>query len=232
MPYYYGFDLSYLVFCLPPLLLSLWAQYKVKSTFATYSRVASERGMTGREAARRILDVNGLRHVAVAQIAGELTDHFDPKENVIRLSDPVYNVASVAAVGVAAHEAGHAVQHAVGYAPMKVRASLVPVVNIGSNLAIPLVMLGIVLSFSTLAYVGVILFAGVTVFQLVTLPVELDASRRALEALGSNGMSSAAQKGVKKVLTAAALTYIAALLVALGNLLRLLSIVKRDDRRQ
>ncbi len=190
MPYYYGFDYTYLIFCLPPLLLAMWAQHKVKSTFAQYSKVASDRGMTGRDAARLILDANGLYHVPVTQMAGELTDHFDPKDNVIRLSDPVCNVRSVAAVGVAAHEAGHAVQHAVGYAPMKWRSALVPVANFGSNLAMPLVLLGIVLSFETLAYVGVILFSATALFQLVTLPVELDASRRALAALEGSGMSA------------------------------------------
>ncbi len=232
MPYYYGFDYTYLIFCLPPLLLAMWAQAKVKSTFAQYSKVASDRGMTGRDAARLILDANGLYHVPVTQMAGELTDHFDPKDNVIRLSDPVCNVRSVAAVGVAAHEAGHAVQHAVGYAPMKWRSALVPVANFGSNLAMPLVLLGIVLSFETLAYVGVILFSASALFQLVTLPVELDASRRALAALEGSGMSAEGLNGAKKVLTAAALTYVAALLTAVGNLLRLLTLVRRNDDRR
>lgn len=230
--YYYGFDLSYLIFCVPPLLLALWAQWKVKSTFAHYSKVASDRGMTGRDAARLILDTNGLYHVPVSRISGDLTDHFDPKENVIRLSDPVCDVRSVAAVGVAAHEAGHAVQYAVGYAPMKWRSALVPVVNFGSSIAMPLVLLGIVLSFDTLAYVGVILFSATALFQLVTLPVELDASRRALAALEGAGLSEDGVKGAKKVLTAAALTYVAALLTAIGNLLRLLSIVQRNDDRR
>lgn len=232
MPYFYGFDYTYLIFCIPPLLLAMWAQAKVKSTFAQYSKVASERGMTGRDAARLILDANGLHNVPVIQMSGQLTDHFDPKENVIRLSDPVYGVRSVAAVGVAAHEAGHAVQHAVGYAPMKWRSALVPVTNLGSNLAMPLVLLGIVLSFDTLAYVGVILFSATAVFQLVTLPVELDASRRALAALEDSGMSAEGVSGAKKVLTAAALTYVAALLTALGNLLRLLVLVRRNDDRR
>ncbi len=232
MPYFYGFDFSYLIFCLPPLLLALWAQAKVKSTFAHFSKVASDRGMTGRDAARLILDANGLQNVPVSQIAGELTDHFDPRENVIRLSDPVYNVRSVAAVGVAAHEAGHAVQYAVGYSPMKIRSALVPVTNIGSNLAMPLVLLGILLSFETLAYLGVILFSATAIFQLVTLPVEFDASRRALAALEGSGMSAEGMKGAKKVLSAAALTYVAALLTAVGNLLRLLVLVKRNDNRR
>ena len=232
MPYFYGFDYTYLIFCLPPLLLAMWAQFKVKSTFAHYSKVASERGMTGRDAARLILDANGLYHVGVSQIAGELTDHFDPKDNIIRLSDPVYNARSVAAVGVAAHEAGHAVQHAVGYAPMKWRSALVPVTNLGSTLSMPLVLLGIVLSFEPLAYIGVILFSATAIFQLVTLPVELNASRRALAALEGSGMSRDGLKGAKKVLTAAALTYVAALLTAVGNLLRLLVLVRRNDDRR
>ncbi|MBR5445767.1 MAG: zinc metallopeptidase [Clostridia bacterium] len=232
MPYFYGFDISYLIFCLPPLLLALWAQQKVSSTFSHYSRVASEKGLTGRAAARLILDANGLYNVPVSRIAGELTDHFDPRENVIRLSDPVYDVPTAAAVGVAAHEAGHAVQHAVGYVPMKLRASLVPVTNIGSRLSIPLVLLGILLSFETLAWAGVVLFAATAVFQLVTLPVELDASRRALAALENAGMSAEGLDGAKKVLSAAALTYLAALLTAVGNLLRLLVLVRRNDNRR
>lgn len=232
MPYFYGFDYTYLIFCLPPLLLALWAQYKVKSTFAQYSKVASDRGMTGRDAARLILDTNGLYNVPVSRISGELTDHFDPRENVIRLSDTVCDVRSAAAVGVAAHEAGHAVQYAVGYGPMKLRSALVPVTNIGSRLSMPLVLLGILLSFETLAYVGVILFSATALFQLVTLPVEFDASRRALAALEGAGMSAEGVKSAKKVLSAAALTYVAALLTAVGNLLRLLVLVRRNDDRR
>lgn len=232
MPYFYGFDYTYLIFCLPPLLLALWAQYKVKSTFAQYSKVASDRGMTGRDAARLILDANGLYDVPVSRISGELTDHFDPRENVIRLSDTVCDVRSAAAVGVAAHEAGHAVQYAVGYGPMKLRSALVPVTNIGSRLSMPLVLLGILLSFETLAYVGVILFSATAIFQLVTLPVEFDASRRALAALEGAGMSAEGVKSAKKVLSAAALTYVAALLTAVGNLLRLLVLVRRNDDRR
>lgn len=232
MPYFYGFDYTYLIFCLPPLLLALWAQYKVKSTFAQYSKVASDRGMTGRDAARLILDANGLYDVPVSRISGELTDHFDPRENVIRLSDTVCDVRSAAAVGVAAHEAGHAVQYAVGYGPMKLRSALVPVTNIGSRLSMPLVLLGILLSFETLAYVGVILFSATALFQLVTLPVEFDASRRALAALEGAGMSAEGVKSAKKVLSAAALTYVAALLTAVGNLLRLLVLVRRNDDRR
>lgn len=231
MPFYYGFDMTYIIYVLPALLLALWAQFNVKSTFAKYSKVPSDRGMTGRDAARLILDANGLHHVQVTHVNGELTDHFDPRENIIRLSDSTYNSATAAAVGVAAHEAGHAVQYAKGYFPMKVRSAIIPVTNIGSNLAIPLVLLGIVFSAPSIAYIGVLLFAFSVVFQLVTLPVEFNASKRAVAALEDSGRISDDGVGAaKKVLTAAALTYVAALAVALGNLLRLLTIANRSRR--
>jgi len=228
--YYYGIDWTYLVYVLPALIFSLWASYNVKSTFAKYTRVASERGMTGYDAARLILDANGLSHVQIGRIAGDMTDHFDPKANIIRLSDTVYDVRSAAAVGVAAHEAGHAVQYAVGYSPMKLRASIIPLTNLGAAISWPLVLLGIMLSFEFLATVGVFLFGAVVVFQLVTLPVEFNASRRAVEALKSSGLSDDGLNAAKKVLTAAAMTYVAALATALGNFLRLLSIANRSRR--
>ena len=231
MPYFYGIDMTYIIYVLPALLLALWAQFNVKSTFAKYSKVASEYGMTGRDAARLILDANGLHHVQVTHVQGELTDHFDPKANVIRLSDSTYDAATAAAVGVAAHEAGHAVQYAEGYVPMKIRSAIIPVTNIGSNLAIPLVLLGIVFSAPSIAYIGVLLFALSVVFQLVTLPVEFNASRRAIAAIRESGRVSEEGVGAaKKVLTAAALTYVAALAVALGNLLRLLTLANRSRR--
>jgi Zn-dependent membrane protease YugP len=231
MPFLYGFDMTYVVYVLPALLLALWAQFNVKSTFSKYSKVPSDRGMTGRDAARLILDANGLQHVQVTYVKGELTDHFDPKANIIRLSDSTYNAATAAAVGVAAHEAGHAVQYAVGYGPMKIRSAIIPATNIGSQLAIPLVLLGIVFSAPSIAYIGVILFALSVVFQLVTLPVEFNASRRAVEAIRDSGRLSEEGIGAaKKVLTAAALTYVAALAVALGNLLRLLTLANRSRR--
>ena len=186
--------------------------------------------MTGYDAARLILDANGLSHVQIGRIAGDMTDHFDPKANIIRLSDTVYDVRSAAAVGVAAHEAGHAVQYAVGYSPMKIRAAIIPLTNLGATISWPLVLLGVMLSFETLATVGVFLFGAVVVFQLVTLPVEFNASRRAVEALKSSGMSAEGLGAAKKVLTAAALTYVAALATALGNFLRLLSIANRSRR--
>ena len=232
MPFIYGIDTNYLVYVLPALIFALIAQVMVKTTFAKYSKVSSDRGMTGREAARLILDANGLYHVAVTEVAGELTDHFDPKANVIRLSQSVYGVSSAAAVGVAAHEAGHAVQYAQSYLPMQIRSAIIPVTNIGSNLAVPLVLLGILLSFPTLAYLGVIFFGASVLFQLVTLPVEFNASRRALRALKASGrVSDTGLSAAKKVLTAAAMTYVATLAVALGNMLRLISLANRSSRR-
>lgn len=225
------FDITYLIFVVPAMILALWAQTKVQSTFKKYSKVISLRRMTGYEAARRILDANGLRNVVINRVAGDLTDHFDPKTNTVNLSQNVYDNCSVAAIGVAAHESGHAVQHAVGYAPMKLRAAIIPITQIGSNLALPLVLIGLLLSYAPLAYLGCIFFATATVFQLVTLPVEFNASNRALKALESSGILGREEiDGSKKVLTAAAMTYVAALAVSLGQLLRLLVIVGGRNR--
>ena len=229
---YYGFDMYYVILVLPAMLFAMWAQFNVQSTFKKYTRVASERGMTGKDAARMILDRNGLRHIAIEQVAGNLTDHYDPKAGVIRLSASPYNVQRAAAVGVAAHEAGHAVQHATGYGPIKLRQAIIPVTQLGSNLAIPLVLIGIVLNYFTLSYVGIALFGAVTFFQLVTLPVEFNASSRAIEALDASGtLSGDGLAASRKVLRAAALTYVAALFVSLANLLRLVMIVSGRDRR-
>ena len=228
--YYYGFDWTYLVFVLPAVIFSLWASHNVTATYAKYTRVASERGMTGYEAARLILAANGIHNVRIGRVAGNLTDHYDPKENMIRLSDTVYDVSSAAAVGVAAHEAGHAVQYAVSYYPMKLRTVIIPLTNLGSMLAWPLTILGIILSFESLAGIGVFLFGMIVVFQLVTLPVEFNASRRALKVLENAGMSEEGLDAARKVLTAAALTYAAALAAALGNFLRLLTLVNRSRR--
>lgn len=230
--YYYGIDYSYIVFVLPALIFALWAQFNVKTTFAKYSRVSSDKGRTGCDAARLILDRNGLGYVRIEQVAGDLTDHYDPKANVIRLSQSVYGAQTAAAVGVAAHEAGHAVQYAQNYTPVKVRSAIIPVTNLASTAAFPIFLLGIVFSFSTLAYIGVILFGASVVFQLVTLPVEFNASSRAVKALADSGMSEDGVKAARKVLTAAALTYVAALASAIGNFLRLLSIAKRNDRNR
>lgn len=225
------FDWTYFVIVLPAVILAMLAQVKVKSTFARYDKQATARGLTGCEAARRILNANGLSHIAVEHISGELTDHYDPKAGVVRLSDSTYAATSVAAVGVAAHETGHAIQHATGYAPMKLRSAIIPVTNIGSNLAMPLVLLGLLLSMPPLAYLGVIAFSLSTVFQLITLPVEYNASSRAAAILASDGILEYKEvKKVKKVLSAAALTYVAALAVSLANLLRLMIIVGRRKK--
>ncbi len=214
------------------LIISLWAQIKVKTTYQKYSTVYSRAGMTAEVAVRKILDSNGLFNVGITRVPGELTDHFDPRSNTIALSDSVYGSTSVAAIGVAAHEAGHAIQHAVGYGPIKLRTALVPVTNIGSRLAMPLFIIGLLLAYQPLAYAGIILFSLTVVFQLVTLPTEFDASRRAVKALGGYGyMNDDELKGTKKVLSAAAMTYLAALFVALASLLRLLIIVGGGRRR-
>lgn len=229
--YFYGIDATYIFLVLPAVIFAMWAQFNVKSTFSKYSKIASRSGMTGFDSARRILDANGLRDVRIAHVAGDLTDHYNPTDNTIYLSDSVYASNSAAAIGVAAHEAGHAVQHATGYTPIKIRSAIIPVTNIGSNLAMPLIILGIVLSFPTLAYIGVAAFGLSTLFQLVTLPVEFDASGRALKAL-EGSLDGDDLASARKVLRAAALTYVAALAVSLVNLLRLLIIVAGNDRRR
>lgn len=230
--YYYGFDLSYLVLVVPAILLGLWAQARVQSTYARYSQVRAVRGITADQVARRILDANGLRDVSIQRIAGSLTDHYDPRERVVRLSDTVYGSPSIAAIGVAAHEVGHAVQHATGYAPLKLRTAIVSVTNIGSTLSMPLILIGILLNSSRLALVGVALFGLVAVFQLVTLPVEFNASSRALATLdGMDILGREELGGARQVLTAAALTYVAALIQSLAQLLRLLLLVGGNRRR-
>ena len=229
--YFYGIDATYIFLVLPAVIFALWAQFNVKSTFSKYSKIASRSGMTGFDSARRILDANGLGDVRIAHIAGDLTDNYNPTDNTIYLSDSVYGSNSAAAIGVAAHEAGHAVQHATGYTPIKIRAAIIPITNIGSNLAMPLIILGVILSFPTLAYIGVAAFGLSTLFQLVTLPVEFDASGRALKAL-EGSLDGEDLASARKVLRAAALTYVAALAVSLVNLLRLLIIVAGNDRRR
>ncbi len=204
-----------------------WAQINVKTTFSKYSKVRNMSGITGETAARMILDKNGLYNIRIERVAGDLTDHYDPKANVIRLSDSVYASTSAAAVGVAAHEAGHAVQHAVGYGPIKLRSAIIPICQIGSNLAWPLILFGIILSMESLASIGVIFFSTATLFQLVTLPCEFNASGRALSALSLSGrFSDEDLSAAKKTLTAAALTYVAALAVSLLNLLRIIVMVR------
>ena len=239
MPYYYyGFDWTYLVIVLPCLLLSMWASSSVKSTFNKYAKVNSIRRLTGAEAAQRVLSANGVRGVRIERVSGNLTDHYDPKTNVIRLSDSVYGSASVAAIGVAAHEAGHAVQYAQNYGPIKVRAAIIPITNIGSKLAMPLILAGVLLSFlglfsSTLIYLGILAFSLSIIFQLVTLPVEFNASRRAMEAIESAGLlTHEEQQGAKKTLKAAAMTYVAATAVAVAQLVRLLILFGGRGRRR
>ena len=225
------YDWTFWVFVVPGLLFGIWAQMKVKAAYEKYQKVRVARGITGYDAARAILNANGLHDVRIEKIAGTMTDHFDPRDNVVRLSAPVYDGASVASVGIAAHECGHAVQYAKGYAPMKVRGALVGATNFSSMTSMLFVMLGVIFAFPALAYFGVALFGILVFFQLITLPVEFNASRRAIEALeGSGAFREEELDGVDQVLTAAALTYIAALVSAVLQLLRLLVIAKNSDR--
>ena len=236
-PYYYGFDMTYIVLVLPCILLSLWASANVKSTFNRYSQQYSRRRLTGAEAAQRVLHAHGIRDVRIERISGSLTDHYDPKANVIRLSDSVYSNTSTAAIGVACHEAGHAVQYAESYAPIKLRAAVIPLTNFGSRIAMPLILAGILFSafgsFSdTLVYLGIACFGFSLVFQLITLPVEFNASRRALQTIESADLlTPEEQRGAKKTLTAAAMTYVAATAVALAQLLRLIALFGGRRRR-
>ena len=230
---YFGIDMTYILLVLPAVIFAFWAQANVQGTFKKYAKIVSKRGMTGFDAARQILDSNGLHHVRIERVQGDLTDHFNPKDNTVYLSETVHSCGNAAAIGVAAHEAGHAVQYAVGYSPMKIRAAIIPITNLGSNLAMPLVLFGILFSYPALAYLGVIAFGASTLFQLVTLPVEFNASSRAMAALTSSGQLDEEElKSARKVLTAAALTYVAALAVSLANLIRLFLLAKRSDRRR
>ena len=238
MPYYYGygFDYTYLVLVLPCILLSLWASSNVNSTFKKYSKQFSSRRLTGADAAQRVLSANGVYGVRIERISGNLTDHYDPRTNVIRLSDSVYDSASTAAIGVACHEAGHAVQYAHGYAPIKLRAAIIPLTNFGTKIAWPLMLLGMLLSgmsgtFYNLVYVGIACFSLSLVFQLVTLPVEFNASRRAMQAIEQGGILYEDElAGARKPLTAAAMTYVAAVATSLVQLLRLIAIYGRRRR--
>lgn len=235
---YYGFDWTYVVLVLPCVLLSLWASSNVNSTFKKYASQYSVRRLTGADAAIRVLNANGVRGVRIERVSGNLTDHFDPKTNVIRLSDSVYSSTSTAAIGVACHEAGHAVQYAQNYAPIKLRAAIIPITNIGSKLAMPLILIGLVLTISEglsffFVYLGIACFGLSLVFQLVTLPVEFNASRRAMSAIESAGILTAEeQKGAKKTLQAAALTYVAATATSLAQVLRLILIFGNRGRRR
>ena len=218
----FRFDWTILLL-IPGIVFAIWAQLKVQSTYKKYSSYPTRRGMTGAQAARKILDQNGLTHVRIEHIRGRLNDHFDPRDNVIRLSDAVHDSASPAAIGVAAHEAGHAVQYAKGYAPMKLRALIIPATRFGSMLAIPIFLVGLIFAHEALMLAGILLYATIALFQLVTLPVEFNASRRAMVTLRGSGMLNEPElDAAREVLTAAALTYVAALVSSLLTLLRLL----------
>ena len=230
---YFGplyFDWTILLI-LPALFLSIWAQIKVSTTFKKCSHIFTRKGVTGYQAARRILDANGLSYVRIERTRGHLTDHFDPRKNVIRLSESVYDRANVAAVGVAAHEAGHAIQYAQDYSPIKLRAAILPVTRYGSMLAMPLFFIGLLFAYGPMMLAGIILYSAVALFQLVTLPVEFNASARAMKSLESFGVLVEDEpKYARKVLSAAAMTYVAALLTSLLTLLRL--IILSNNRRR
>lgn len=229
--YYYGFDIYYLILVLPAVLISLYAQFKVKNTFGKYSTLQNQRGLTGAQVARKILDYNGLTSVMVRPTNGNLTDHYNSTDNTVNLSETVYNSTSVAALGVAAHETGHAIQHAKRYFPLKIRTAIFPVVRISSSAAVPLAILGFITGLEFLINFGIILFSAVVLFQLITLPVEFNASRRALNMMEQyNMLSTAENQDAKKVLSAAAMTYLASALTAVANLLRLI-LLSRNRRR-
>lgn len=232
MGYFYGIDWTYIVFMLPCLILSMICQAKVNSSFGKYSKIRNMRGMTGAQAAQYVLTHYGVTGVRIEQTSGKLSDHFDPRTNVIRLSEGVYNAASVAAVGVACHEAGHAVQHATGYLPNKLRGAIVPAARVGSTLGWVLFLIGLFLptQYSFVLWLGIIFFSLSVLFTVVTLPVEFDASRRALKCIrDTNLLVSEEYSGAKSVLTAAAMTYVAAAATAILQLLRLILIANRRN---
>ncbi len=238
MPYLFYTDFSYYVLVLPFFLLALYAQFRVKSTFNKFSSVSSRNGLTGADVARQLLSLNGITDVAVNHIPGSLSDHYDPRKRVLNLSDSVYSSKSLAAISVAAHETGHAVQHHNSYSPLALRNSIFPVVHLSSNLAMPLIIIGILLSSYgsgssfglTLVNIGIILFSCVVFFQLITLPVEFNASKQAIAMLQSNNILMSDEiSPAKKVLSAAALTYVASAAVALANLIRFILIANRRN---
>ena len=225
------YDYYYLILVVPALILSVIAQISVKGTYKRMSKIRNSGNITGAAAAARVLSYYGINNVRIEPINGELTDHYDPRTNVIRLSSKVFSGSSIAAVGIACHEAGHAAQHAQNYSPIKVRNAILPFANIGSSAGIWLAVIGYFLNFGVLVDIGIILFAAVVLFQLVTLPIEFNASARAMKVIDETGMlDSEEQKGTRKVLTAAAMTYVAALIVSIMSLLRLiLRFRSRDD---
>ena len=225
------FDYYYIVLVVPTIILSIIAQIMVKSTFAKYSKIQCSKRITGQDSAALLLKANNIRDVQIESVRGSLTDHYDPSSKVLRLSQPVYDRNSIAAVGVAAHETGHAIQHARGYGPLFLRSTLVPVANIGSMLGPYIAMAGLFLSMPLLLNIGIILFGGAVLFYVITLPVEFDASARAIAILRANNVLTKDElNGVKKVLTAAAMTYVASALTALMSLLRLI-LLSRSRRR-
>ncbi len=229
-------DMTYILLVLPAVILSLWASANVKKTFKKYAKQMNSRGLTGADAARRVLDANGLRDVPVECVSGELSDHYDPQARAVRLSQSVWGSSSTAAVGVACHEVGHAIQNADGYLPVRIRQAIIPATNLGAKLSVPLLIAGLILSSYApkliyLAYAGVLLYSLCAVFQLVTLPTEFDASRRALRSIESMGLLEGEEyQGAKKVLNAAALTYVAALATTLVQLLRFIMLVSNRKR--
>ena len=226
------FDPMYFVFALPPLLFGLWAQWKVKSAFGKYSTVANSTGYTGAEIARRLLDSQGLFNVTIESVSGDLTDHYDPRSKVVRLSDSTMHRNSVAAIGVVAHEVGHAIQDAESYSPMRTRAAILPVANIGSIIGPYIFMLGMVINIFGLALLGLLLFGAAAVFQAVTLPVEYNASSRAMRLLVDNGLVTSYDAGMaRQVLDAAALTYVAALLQSVSQVLYYVMVLSGNRRR-
>lgn len=225
--YYYGFDSLYLYLVVPAIIIAIWSQIKVKTTFSKYSAYRTD--ISGADAARKVLEASGVTGVKIERVSGNLTDHYDPRTNVIRLSDSVYSSYNVSAVGVAAHEAGHAVQYAKGYMPIRIRSVILPVCNLGSQLSLPLLIIGLIFNLYFLVKLGVIFFCGALIFQLATLPVEFNASKRAINNIQDNGILIGENdvKYVKRVLSAAAMTYVAAILVSLTQLIRLIAITNR-----
>lgn len=231
MPYFYGFDWTYLVFILPCIIISLICQANVSSAFSKYSKIPNSRRMTGAQAAEFVLRQNGVVDVQIEHVSGKLSDHFDPRTNVIRLSDSVYNSTSVAAVGVAAHEAGHACQHAENYLPNRIRSAVLPIARVGSQLSWIFIIVGLLFTAKVgyvMLYIGIILFSASVLFTLATLPVEFNASKRALACIRETGLMVGDEyKGAKRMLQAAAMTYVASALTAIMQLLRLLVIAQR-----
>lgn len=226
------YDYYYFILVIPAMLVSLWAQIRVKGTYSKMSKLQNTRGLTGAQAAQRVLSYYGITDVRIEQVAGTLTDHYDPRDNVIRLSQGVYNASTIAAVGIACHEAGHAAQHAESYKPIAVRNAILPVANIGSSSGLWIAVIGLMLNWTILVQIGIILYAFVALFQLVTLPVEFNASSRALKVIDETGMLQGEEyKGARKVLSAAAMTYVAALLVSIMSLLRLILRARSNNRR-